>query len=253
MILVDKREGSRQLIDPLSHAGLEVSETILPYGDLTFTGLGEGGVPVQIGIEFKTINEIVGSTREGRFTGVQLPGLTGEEKVYDYAWLLVEGRWAHNRHGRVIVPKRRRGRAETWEALHGISAAELESRINTYHFNGGCDVRFSNDRRDTVRFIAAQYRWWTDKSLDHHVSHLQIHRPQSFRRLSKFREAVMSWPGVGYKVSKAAEEAFHGSLVEAATANMDQWATLTTIDDKGNQRRFGMKAAEAVVRFCRGG
>src|SRR3954469_22301306 len=88
MILVDKREGSRQLadyIEPKSIVQLGEYDT-----DVAFMGSGPGGEPLLIGIEYKRIDDVLHCILDGRFSGIQLPRMIdtyGEGRIY----LLIEG------------------------------------------------------------------------------------------------------------------------------------------------------------------
>lgn len=254
MILVDTRSGSKELIKPLRDAGLDVEGAVLEFGDVVFEGKGAHGSSVDVAIEFKKLGELISSIRDGRFAGHQLPGLVDHGR-FDYAWLLVEGYWKHDDKGFLSTYQ---GKQRGWVPVRGrMTAAEFEKHLLTYEVCSGIRLRFSNSRRDTIRILVNLYRWWTDTALDHHTSHIQIHEPASLIPISDFRRAVCMWPGVGLKVSAAAEERFLNkegmpSVAYAASADQDEWAEIVTSDDKGNLRRFGHTAAEKLVQFLRG-
>ena len=83
--------------------------------------------------------------------------------------------------------------------------------------------------------------------MDQHSSHLVIHTPAAIGAVSDFRKAVMSWPGVGLKTSKAIEQRFRGSIKDAVQLNEAEWAEIQT-----DGRRFGRPAAERLTKFFRG-
>ena len=58
-MLVDRRAGSKELVKPLRKKGLEVVETELEFGDVSFVGKGNGGADVHIGIEYKRLSDLV--------------------------------------------------------------------------------------------------------------------------------------------------------------------------------------------------
>ena len=68
----------------------------------------------------------------------------------------------------------------------------------------------------------------------------------------------MAWPGVGLKLSKAVEERFRnlrtkkGSIVAAALGELDDWANIETVSDKGKTTRMGGVEAAKMVKFLRG-
>jgi ERCC4-type nuclease len=241
MILVDRRVGSNDLLAPLKAAGFEAQLVELEYGDIAFEGKGPNGTTLNIGIELKVLGDLINSLRTGRLAGHQLPGLL---KTYDYAWLLVEGQWEQNTKGQVLTQKRRMG---IWTPMKGgMSASELDKQLLTLELCGGLHVAHTSTRADTIRLVGNLYRWWTDRSLDGHTSHLALHTAPAVYAISPFRAAVCSWPGIGVKTSKAVEQRFP-SIRCAAAAPVEEWATITTGD-----RKLGKKTAERIVKFLRG-
>lgn len=242
MLLVDSRAGSRDLVKPLAKVlGTDnVEETTLDFGDVAFTGRGPNNTPLDIGIEHKQVADIVACCRDGRFAGHQLPGM---RKMYNHSWLMIEGQWAHDNAGLITTYQ---GPHRGWRPLPGkMRASEFEKHILTFELCGGVHVRYTNSRADSVRAIVDLFRWWTDKAMDSHTSHVAIHTPVALGPDSDFRYAVRAWPGVGHKLSKAAEKAF-GSVINAASASTRQWAELET-----EGRRFGEVNAAKLTKFLR--
>ena len=56
-LLIDDRIGSAELAKYLALLKLPIEMTRLGYGDFAFLGNGEGGVPVPVGIERKTLTD----------------------------------------------------------------------------------------------------------------------------------------------------------------------------------------------------
>lgn len=252
MLLVDPQGPKGAfLLEPLQQAGLPavLAEPQLTAGDLAFQGRGIGGVSLNIGIEFKRLDsastDLTQSLRSGRLSGEQLPKLLGPTGAYDHAWLLIEGQWRHDpKTGLVTVYK---GPRRGWQAIPGrMPANELEKKVLTLQMLGGLHVRFTSTRADSVRFIASLYRWWTDRDMDKHVSHLAVHDAPTFRPVSDVAAAYMRWPGVGYKAAACAEKSF-GSVQSAATANAAAWASL----DIGG-KKFGRAKADKLVAWLKG-
>jgi hypothetical protein len=123
----------------------------------------------------------------------------------------------------------------------------LEKRVLSLELCAGMHVRFTNSRRDTVRFIASLYHWWTGVALDKHTSHLAVHKPSQLIPVSAFRQAVASWPGIGMKTSRAVEIRFAGSIRDASLASVTDWA-----DMKIDGRVFGMVRASKLLAFLNG-
>lgn len=254
MIAVDPRAGSKELIKPLLAAGMPVSSETLLYGDLAFEGHGPDATSISVGVEFKTLGDMIASIRSGRFTGPreagtlgQLPGMVA---TYDQPWLMVEGYWRTDERGRIVAYQ---GPKKGWTAVPGaMSGTELDKHLLTFEVCAGIRVWRTTSRADTIRAIASLYRWFADSAIDRHTSHLAPHRATAMTPLSPFRQAVMAWPGVGMRASLAAELQFEGSVATAAVALRQDWAGLQMPDPSGKPRKFGDAKAEKLTRFLRG-
>lgn len=226
MILVDSRAGSCDLVKPLKDMGLPVEETTLEYGDLCFMGRGEQGAHVYVGIEHKKLPDLVQSLATGRLQDTQLRGMLA---TYDRMWLVIEGDWNHDANGRVAMFK---GRGERRPLKGAPPAIELEKRILCLETRGGFRVRHCPTRRDTVRFLCALYRFWNDKDLDQHTSHLAIHAPDLdrglFAPISLKRRLASQLPGIGFQRSRAVDAHFE-TIVEMANAPAEEWVKIEGI------------------------
>jgi len=254
-LLVDDRAGSNTLIDALEKMGLPVETTRLDFGDVAFVGRGEGGAQVLIGLEHKKIPDLIQSLNDARLTGHQMPGMI---TAYDRSWLVIEGDWKHDAEGRVTM-FRKKG---TRRPVKGAPPAfELEKRLLTLEVRGGLKVRMCPDRRDTLRFIYALYRFWTDKDLDQHKSHIAIHAPDLDRNIlvpaSDFRRIIAQIPAIGFRTSKTIEEAVwddekgEGSFRRLMLMPEATLAELVTLDDHGKARRIGKARAKTIMEALR--
>jgi ERCC4-type nuclease len=242
MLLVDSRAGSKELVAPLQALGVPVCETTLDFGDVAFVGRGEGGAPIDIGVEFKKTEELIQSLRSGRLVGHQLIGM---RQAYDFCWLVVEGDWRADAKTGLVAMKGRKG----WAPIRGsMSAGELEKQLLTLQLKGGLNVRFTSSRSDTLRVLVNLYRWFSDTDMDKHRSHLAIYHPAPLTPISDFRQIVSGIPGVGFRASLAAEKAFK-TVRRAMSATVAEWAELSTIDDKGKTKRLGEKVADRIDRI----
>lgn len=241
MISIDTREGSHDLIAPLAKAGLPVEPATLRFGDLFFTGRGEGGAPLAIGIEHKKLGDLVQSLNTDRLAGHQLTGML---QTYDRSYLIIEGEWDVDAGGRVIVPSKFRNRHTP---LKGAPLASvLESRVWTLEHRGGLRVRWTRNQKETIRYVSALYRCWTDRDLDDHKSHLAIHAPDLDRALlvpvTDERRVYAAFPAISYQRSAAVEQHFP-SIWAAVNAAESEWMKVEGI---------GKKLATNIVRFVRG-
>lgn len=249
MIFVDARVGSNHLAEPLKDRGLPVEVVDLPFGDVMFEGRGIGDKPINIGIELKKLNDLVASLRSGRLVDHQIPGMIGPEGVYAYAWLVIEGQYRMNKAGQLLGQS-----GGSWRPIPGrMTVSELEKQILTLENCMGVHVRFTNREDDTVSFLQNLYRWWTDKPMDAHTSHLAMHQPTGILPLSDFRATLMvRCPGMGRATSLAAETRFGGVLRKAAMASAEEWAEIATADKDGKIKRLGLKRGMEIWKFWRG-
>jgi ERCC4-type nuclease len=237
VILVDSKTGKRDkpedFIIPLKRLGLPAEKAVLQFGDFAFVGRGINDTPVSIGIELKKFRDLIVSLRTGRLQGHQLVGL---QQAFDYRWLIIEGSWKQGRHGELVQGK---------TPVHGrMTGAELEKRLVTLEVQGGLRIRHTFSRADTLRVLGCLYRWWTDRNLDSHDSHITIYHPPTLVPISQFRQTVSTLPGIGLKLSQAVEIHFHKSLRYAFEASANQWAEIEGI---------GLGTAEKIVNAIRGG
>ena len=242
VLWVDYRSGSHELLDPLRKMGLPAEETTLAFGDLAFIGRGDGGTPVDVGVEFKKLGECVTALRTNRLQGFQAPGM---RETYDFCWLLVEGELLYNKRGQLM---RRAGRRVLKRLPGQMTINELNKRLLGLHLRGGLNPWHTQNRVCTLKWIEALYRSWTDEDFDKHTSHLGIYRAASVVPISPFRTFIGGLPNVGLRVSKAAEKQF-GSIRRAINAPVREWASLVLPDDSGKLRRFGEKDAQKLDNF----
>lgn len=251
-LLIDRATGSNELEEPLRRMGLPVEVMHLEYGDVAFMGRGEAGAPLYIGIELKKVGELVTSLRTKRLQGHQLLGLCQD---FDRRYLLIEGDYHHDDKGRATVF---RGHGRPKPLPGAFNAVALEQEILNIQTRGGCWVRHTTTRRDTLRFILAAYRYWTDKDLDEHKSHLAVYSPDFDKGLlsppSDFRKALqVLLPGVGFAASKRIEEECwdeklkRGSFGKLMLKPEVWWAELETFDKKGHAKKLGASRAKAIM------
>lgn len=232
LIRVDNRAGSQELIVPLRSLGLDVESVRLPYGDVSFDGQGPRG-PVQIGIEYKSIRDLLTSMRDGRLPGHQLPGMARE---YDIYYLLVEGlarcgddntleiRWGA---GWAPLRNSRSGPAYLWSEFDGYLTS-LESKA-------AVRIRRTATRTDTVAQIESLAKWWIKPWNDHRSVGTSIwYTPPErvgvaeFGEPSLVRKIAALLPGIGWEKSRAVEMKFR-SVIEMVAAEPGEWEQIPGI------------------------
>jgi len=149
MILLDSRDGSRGLADlPVLDGYCEL--TRLEWGDAMLTGHGPGGSTISVGVEVKSITDLIQSIGNGRLGATQIPGML---RTYDHNFLLYYG---EHRPGPGNVLQIRRGhswrthkvgpRAVPWAYLQGwLLTASMLTPLRIVHVQDehevGCWLR----------------------------------------------------------------------------------------------------------------
>lgn len=251
MLLVDNRDGSCELVEPLTARGLPVRSLRMPYGDLAWVGRGLKGCQVSIGVEFKKLGELVQSLRTERLQGHQMVGMRDE---FDYCYLLVEGELMYDRQGTLTARGPRiNGRPGFVNNMPGqMTIAELLMRLNVLHLCGGLTPILSPSREDTLQLISALYRTWTDKDLDQHRSHIAMYNAPPLVPISQQRMTLKTLPRIGMRASKAVADHFGNNLGRAFAASVEEWAGIEVIGDNGKPRKLGKAAAREIVAFIKG-
>ena len=243
VLWVDSRVGSRELLPALCKAGADARLAKLDAGDFAFEGRGPEGA-VSIAVERKTIPDLVDSLQSGRLQGNdERSQLHRLHAAYDFAWLLVEGLWETNKHGQLVR-----------RALHGtrplkgahLTADGLTKALVSLEVKGGLRVRQTASQAQSVAFLVALLRWWTEKAWDGHSTLLTPYAGHTIGHLSTFREMVMKLPDVGVSASKAVELAFQGSLARLLQSTVADWTHLELVTAQGPRKLGPAKAARVM-------
>ena len=208
----------------------------MQFGDVMFMGDGPDGRPIPVGIEHKTLADVLKCISDSRFAGVQLPGLVS---TYEYVYLVVQGLYRPcHKTGSLLVPRRKRGKL-IWEPVQlGYRAytwTDLESWLTTMEVKAGVMVKRANNRTDSALIIQSLYRWWTAKGWDRHMAHLQFHQPEVDQLIlhtpSILRRMAAQLPGIGWTKSAAVEKKFK-SVAGMVMSNPRDWETIPGIGKK---------------------
>ena len=242
MILVDKRIGSKHLINYLPPNSSMLDS--LKFGDVAFLGRGIEGAPVRIGIELKTLSDACGSLMSGRLGGHQLPGMM---ETYDKCYLIVEGIYRCGKQGELEVPKNKNGKT-VWEMAQWGKLAwmysELDNWFTTLATVAGVIVKRSTSRRETAAIIYNLHQWWNNKDLDQHRSHVGFDRsgrPTLIKpRLVKRIAAEL--PLIGWERAGAVAEYFP-NVRAMINAPRDTWMKIEGIGPK-----IAARVVEAVSK-----
>jgi ERCC4-type nuclease len=187
---IDNRRGSAELAKYIS---VPYELTRMDFADFCFVGNGPDG-PVNIGIERKTIRDLLSSINTGRLSGHQLIGLANS---YDYIYIVVDGAFKAKSDGLLRVPC---GQGN-WTTLKLGDRPVHKSMIDNY-FNNlfavlGISHEFTNSPMQTGMWVSATYKWWNKKWTEH-KAHLDFH-------VTKPRRVMMSKPTTLHRMIKEIE------------------------------------------------
>jgi ERCC4-type nuclease len=219
LLYIDDRDGSREMAEFLTEAVM----VNLEFGDAMITGNGPEGL-VEIGVERKTIGDLVNSITTGRLSGHQLPGLL---ESYYRVYLVVEGVWSGDPHDDELKEQRWRG---NWQALdrgkRKFRANGVWSYLTTLEATGVV-VRTTRDLIHTCQIIKYLERWW-GKEWKEHQGHDMINRAGPMEAMLnvgkplRIRSIAADLPHVGHKRSKAVISKFK-TMEEMTIATEEEW------------------------------
>lgn len=241
MILVDDRQGSKEILPLFRGIGAQAELAHLDSADFAFEGNGPDG-PVMLGAERKTVNDdLIQSMREKRLAGFQAGRLVDH---YDIYLLIVEGVWWPDKQtGLVQFGKRNPCFGK------GVHYGELVSYLMSLQWQFGIEVVLTNDDYGTATWLTWASKWW-GKAWDEHKTVKTIYAPSPGQKPGRMRFEepslvvkmaaqlpgfeMRAWevgkkfttpaemlaadeaewktiPGVGLKLARGAREALHGA------------------------------------------
>lgn len=209
MIRVDPRIGSGEFTRLLVRAGLtDVRKHPLTFGDFCFWGNGREG-RVRVGIERKTISEIVSAVGDSRFVGHQLPGLLA--RYPGHTWLLVEGNYYPDAHsGALKIGRHFAGFGRSAHLYENV-----EKFLLTLEIKAGVHVKRTNGKTHTAMWLKALYDWY-QKPYHQHKSAYKVDetRPEAvmFERRTMKRKVANQLTGLAWTRSVKADVYFPSIL-----------------------------------------
>lgn len=239
MIYVDNRTGSKELL-PLFPPGTAALRR-LQFADFSFSGNGPDNIPWQIGIERKTLSDLINCMKSGRFTGHQLPGLING---YNEVYLLVEGLFKADPSTGILLEHT----AGRWKPVSfGFTQYMLRDIwlfLTTIEVVTGVRWHTASCPRETARFVSTLHRWWTFKEFADHRSHLQPNTGNiaGIGSFSLVRRVATQLSGIGWEKSKLIDCAFD-SVEQMVAASASDWQQLDGI---------GKKLSKSIMNELRG-
>jgi len=255
MIRIDDRTGSIELLPLLRRLGAPVLKHRLDFADARFKGNGPDG-PVRIGIERKTIDEIVSAMEDSRFVGHQLPGLLAR---FDWVVLIVEGRWYPDVRSGVLMNSRHQvGRTKQRHLYENV-----EKFLCTLRFKARLQIIQTSSLVHTAYAIKALYDW-SGKEWHAHKSAYRVDEARADTAIltarTVKRKVLAQVPGVGWKRSAAAgmlfptiAAAIRGDLGYTLTRDERRrqelvWRGVTWRSGNGKRMTIGPKTAARIVQ-----
>lgn len=237
-MLIDDRAGSKELvfIHPLDEIGVLHR---LDFGDVSITGNGPDDRLVSVGVEVKSVADLLQSEGNGRLAD-QASGML---RIYDHSWLLTYGEYRSNPwNGRLDVKRGERWRGETQQG-RDVPFGYLEGFLLTLHA-AGVTHKHVYDEQQAAAWLACLERWW-EKPWDKHRSFHKFNRSGGIGvipviepdMLQRMRVAA-DLPGVGWERALAAAVSFP-TVRAMVNATVDEWCEVPGI---------GKVIAKSIVR-----
>lgn len=233
-VLVDDRAGSVDLVKypPLKRSGVL---TRLRAGDVMIIGNGPGHKPVLVGVEVKTVADLVSSIDSGRLQGKQLPEMLQD---YDDSWLLTYGDYRCSNHGDLQVRVRGKWVEHVYGGKDGAALpyVYLEAFLHTVAQVGVRHRHIYGVTRDVSLWVGGLARWWA-KPWAKHGGMKTLDAPgrpglmPDVDRDTHLRARVAAClPGLGYK--RAVDVARHfGSVRQMMLADGKQWTEVPGVGE----------------------
>lgn len=239
ILFIDDRVGSREFLRPLRRMGAPAKIHRLTYADFAFTGKGPAHSSVAVGVERKTVAEILAAVTDSRFIGRQIPGLL---QTYDYVYLVVEGFTRVDARTALLMSGK-------WEAGFGPGRHMYEPYkkfLVTLATKARLIVERTNSFTETVHYLHALYRWWEKPWASHKSAYAVDEAKPDAAILDErtFKRRVFAQlPGVGWERSRMVSQYFPN--VEAGMlADEKEWRKALKI-------REGRKVAGTIVRIIK--
>jgi ERCC4-type nuclease len=250
-LFIDPSAGSKDLIAPLKAMRLPVRRKRVKFGDLHWTG-ERAGKTVSIGMEFKTLSDLLACIQDKRLVSHQIPGLV---KSYDIRWLVIEGSIRPRRDGTLeelhSFRSRRGKEIGIWQRVYAsITYRQAVKYVLTLAHKANFHVKWTSCRAESLAFIACEFSWW-QTPWDKHHAHLALpawedNHPRVdavlFRRPSVLRRVASCLPGIGWTRSSAVARRFK-SMEAMVRATRKDWQSVEGL---------GKVTADKVWRAIRG-
>lgn len=234
---MDSARGSRELLPYLTRYPLSLKAELadLPFADFCFEGWGPKGF-MGIGIERKTLHDMLRCIDDARYTGYQRIGMA---QMYQVCFLLIEGSWRpHSENGFLMqqYPNGSWGESKT-------PMRTMYNKLRRYLFSvslSGVHVLYTRDMQHTAWDIHEAYQYF-QKKWHTHTSLLEMQKlniPTLHDHPSLVRRWANDLTGIGVVHSEAAEQLFKKPILLANSDERD-WLRIPGL---------GVRSAQKIVR-----
>lgn len=234
MIIVDSRSGSEptkdftavdKLVSYIRNIGVPCDIGTLEYADIAFEGNAANG-RVMIGIERKTIHDMLHSIDDSRYSATQKVGM---RQMYSVSYLMLEGTWRpHYPMGTLV-----QGDGTGWWPCKYRSQPVLYAKLYRYLLSvalSGVIITQSNNLWHTAYNCCEVYHYF-QKPFDQHTSMLATQKlviPDLTGHPSLVRRWAADVDGIGVKRSIEAAELFRTPIALANSSEAD-WLSLSGV------------------------
>lgn len=237
-MIIDDRDGSKELVfvSPLDELACL---SRLEAGDVSITGNGPDERTLAIGVEVKSIADLLQSEANGRLQA-QLSGML---RAYDQCWLLTYGSYrGQPGTGALQVERGQRWRTER-QGGRDIPIGYVEGALLTYNV-AGVYHKHVTDEQQAAFWLACLERWW-EKPWSKHKSFHKFNRagdlgvmPDIAPDMLQRMRIAADLPGVGWERAFAAAVSFP-SVRSMINASEHEWCQVPGI---------GKVIAKSIVR-----
>ena len=236
MILVDHAKGSIELLPLIQRYGVPAEKANLPYADFSFEGIGPTGNPCYVGIERKTLHDMLHCIDDSRYTGFQKVGMG---QLYNVSVLLLEGNWKPHDQTLDLMEGFRDG--TSWGPCKYRSRTNPYSKLYRYLISvarSGVIITYSRNMVHSAINICEWYHYWQKKQHTSLLEVQQLNIPDMRHHPSLTRMWASDLDGVGVQKSMEAEELFKRPIVLANASEVD-WMKIEGV---------GVSTAQKIVR-----
>lgn len=225
---MDNRAGSKNLVGFPPLDDLAVLDQ-LPSADVALTGNGPDG-DVLVGVEVKSISDLISSTSTGRLQATQVPAMLND---YDVCWVLVYGDYQASPNGQLVTRKLSYSWVKQWIGRRPVPWSYVEAFLLSLAATG-IKVKQVRDVREAALWIGVLAKWWA-KPHDKHKSFHTFDHSRDVSMMPGMEEGELlrakvanCLPGVGHGRAMAVARHF-GSVRDMVNAEPSEWEEIDGI------------------------